>query len=120
MRLHAVAPPARKALEDLDEFRLGHRARGKEDGVALEAVDERGGARERGEERGEVAEEEVPEEDAEVALDEQRVVRREQRGRVGRGRGRRALAAWAERLGEEEGVLGARGDVRRLAAAAPC
>ena len=58
MRLRADVPAARKALERLDKLDLGHRARGQEDRIALQTVDDGGGVDERTKQRGKVTEHE--------------------------------------------------------------
>ena len=66
MGLHTDAPAARKALKRLDEFSLGHRARGQEDGISLKSVDDGGGADECAEQRRKVAEYEQAEKHGEM------------------------------------------------------
>ena len=107
MGLHADAPAAREALKRLDELDLGHRARGQEDRIALESVDDGCGADERAKQRGKIAEHEQAEQHREVRLDQQWVVCREQHRRVRRRRGRRRPGrTGTQRFGEQERVRG--------------
>ena len=70
MRLHTLAPAARKTLERLDELDLGHRARGEEDWIALKSVDDGGSADERAKQSGKVTKHEEAEQHREVRLDQ--------------------------------------------------
>ena len=58
MRLRADVPAACKALEHLDELDLGHRARGQEDQIALQTVNDGGSVDECTKQRGKVTEHE--------------------------------------------------------------
>lgn len=82
MSLDTELPASSKPFQDLNELCLAHGSWRKEDGIPLETIDHRGSTNELSEECVEPAQHEQADQDAIHGLDEQRMVRREDRRNV--------------------------------------